>query len=282
MAAKADFDEVLCLQPACTSALVNRALAARGLGKHDQAVEDLEAARQRGAVQSRILLLLGQSYQQLGDRQRADAILREWSSQTPTDDLSWVTRGVRRMKADPSGACDDFREALRVNPTSPTALQNLAHVLSERLGRTADAIDVLSRALAIDPQQPVWLGSRAVLAAQLGRRDAALSDARAAIEHGAEDGLAWYQAACVFALLGQDQEESLVMALACLAQALAKKPEFVREFATDRDLANLWERSDFQQFVAAGRRSLAAQRMALQLTADAATAKPPTPDPVGP
>jgi eukaryotic-like serine/threonine-protein kinase len=281
-AAKADFDEVVRLQPACTSAVVNRALAARGMGKHDMAVQDLEAARERGGVQSRVLLLLGQSYQQLGDRPRADAILREWAAQTPTDDLSWVTRGVRRMKADPAGACDDFHEALRLNPTSSTALQNLAHVLSEKLGRTDDAIEVLSRALAIDPDQPLWLGSRGVLRARREQREGAISDALAAVRHGPEDGLAWYQAACVYALLGKGQEESLGKALACLTQAVAKKPEFVKEFATDRDLTNLWERTDFQQFVAAGDRSLAGQRAALKLSAEAGIPKSPGREQAGP
>ena len=53
--------------------------------------------------------------------------------------LSWIARGVARIAADPPGALADFDQALLLNPRSPQALQDKAHVFSERLQRPANA-----------------------------------------------------------------------------------------------------------------------------------------------
>ena len=82
---------------------------------------------------------------------------------------------------DPPAALDDFRHALRLNPRSRAARQNIAHVLSERMNKTVEAIDVLDELLELAPEDPaVWV-ARGVLRARQGDRSAAIRDAQHAL-----------------------------------------------------------------------------------------------------
>src|SRR5438132_10335663 len=69
----------------------------------------------------------------------------------PTDEASWIARGLARQPRDAKGALADFNQALEINPRSVDALENKANVLSECLGRGNEAIKVLDRAVELHP-----------------------------------------------------------------------------------------------------------------------------------
>src|SRR5262249_54898615 len=110
------------------------------------------------------------------ERDRAEGLRRE-----PSDVNGWIDRGYARLGRDPKGALADFEKALELNPRSGQALQNKAHVLSEHLGRTAEAVAVLNKAVAQYPGYVHARLGRAVLLARLGKRTEAHADAREAL-----------------------------------------------------------------------------------------------------
>ena len=175
-----DFDRVLKLRPGLSSGHVNRAIARLGRADAAGAVDDLSAALNLGAPETRIYFLRAEARERAGDRAGAERDRAEGLGRTPTDPESWVARGLARLPRDAMGALADFDQALRLDPGSRSALQNKASTLSERFGRTKDAVKVLDRAVALYPDfVPARVG-RGVLLARLGRRDEAIRDAQEA------------------------------------------------------------------------------------------------------
>ena len=91
---------------------------------------------------------------------------------------------MARLPGDPAGALADFEAALAIDPRYRFALQNKAHVLGEVLGRGEEALKVLDTLLKYHPDQVEPMCGRGVQLARFGRRDAALRDARNALEPG--------------------------------------------------------------------------------------------------
>src|SRR5205823_12673736 len=119
--------------------------------------------------------------QKRGDQVGAQRDHEEGVRRPPQDELSWVTRGFYLLSRDPHAALADFEQALRINPRSANALQNKAHVLAEKLGRTQEAVTVLTRVLELHPGTAVSRSGRGVLQARLGRRDEAIKDGEDAL-----------------------------------------------------------------------------------------------------
>jgi tetratricopeptide (TPR) repeat protein len=243
--ALADFDEVLRLRPGHARAHLHRATALQGLGRHAEAVADLTRALELGAPDTRIYFLRARSRQELGDaagarRDRAEGLRRE-----PTDEASWVTRGLARMAREPQAALADFERALQLNPDSPAALQNKAHVLAELLGRTAEALPALDRAVARYPEATPSRGGRAVLYARLGRRAEALRDADETLLRDTSPPRL-YQVACVYALTSRQEPGDRPDAFRLLAAAL-RRGFGADLLENDRDLDPLRGEPEFRR-----------------------------------
>ena len=146
-----DFDQALRLRPGLAAAHVNRALARMGGGDAAGAVADLTAALDLGAEETRIYFIRAVARARTGDEAGAARDRAEGLRRTPADAESWVARGLARLPADPAGALADFEAALALDPRCRPALQNKAAVLSDRLGRTGEAIEVLDRAVSLYP-----------------------------------------------------------------------------------------------------------------------------------
>jgi tetratricopeptide (TPR) repeat protein len=217
--AEGDFDHCLRLRPDVAEAYVNRALARQGRGAFAAAADDVTAALDRGAADTRLFLLRAQLRRQAGDAAGAAADRAEGLRREPADEKSWLARGVARLADDAEGALADFRRAEQVNPRSASALKNQAHVLSERLGRPADAVTALDRAIALAPDLASAYAGRGVLHARLGHRDAAHRDAADALLRD-PDPATQYQAACVFALTSRQEPADRARAFALLRAAL--------------------------------------------------------------
>lgn len=249
--ARDDFDTVLRLRPKYPAALVNRALACQGLGRHEKAVDDLTRALEAGATQTRIYFIRAGLHAQLGDPKAAKKDREVGLKRTPRDELSWIARGFAKLQDDPEGALSDYQQALRMNPNSAVALQNVAHVVSERLGRAEEAVEYMDRLVAQMPADANVLASRGVLLARLGKRDAAVTDADAAIEL-APQAMVLYRAACVFALLSSDEAPDLrARAVKLLGRVLNEQPRLVETAIRDADLLALRNDPVFLKLVSA-------------------------------
>src|SRR5262249_23948580 len=143
--ARADFDHFLTHHPEVPEGRVNRALALEALGKHTPALADLDAAIQRGVTQTRVYFIRSRLRAPAGDLRGARADRARGPPPEPRGELSFVVRGSARLPAAPRAALADFDAALRLEPRSLDALQNKANVLSEYLGRPAEAVRVLDR-----------------------------------------------------------------------------------------------------------------------------------------
>ncbi len=247
-AAQTDFSRVLELSPGLFAARVNRAIACEGQGKWALAESDLSVALEAGAPQTRIYFLRARIRDQLGNKKGAAADREMGLALPPQDALSWVARGVARLATEPQQAERDFREALRINPQSREALQDLAHVLSERLGRPAEAVPVLSRLAKLSPGDPGPIASRGVLQARQGQRLEAVSDAQQALSMSPQP-LIVYQVAGIYALCSMQEPGDQRHALKLLATALKKDVALVNLAQADPDLRPLSGSPTFQRLV---------------------------------
>ncbi len=247
--ANADFDRLLSLKSDMTEGYINRALARQGLKRYLEAKEDLTHALNRGASPTRVYFMRARVREYAGDKEGASNDRTEGLRRQPTDETSWVARGWARLDDDATGALADFDAALRLNPRSRSAMQNKAHVLAEKLGRTEEAIRVLDRLLELYPDFVPARAGRAVLRARLGRRDDALADAREAL---ARDGrpATRYQVACVYALTSRVSAADGTKALQLLAEAL-RQGYGAGLLARDPDLDSLRALPEFARLAAA-------------------------------
>ena len=92
--------------------------------------------------------------------------------------------------------------------------------------------------LSLQPENADALAGRGVLHARSGHRDAALGDARRALDVSS-DAEVIYQVAGIHALLAPDDKLQQDEAVRLLAQALFAKPTLARDVDTDIDLANI-------------------------------------------
>jgi serine/threonine protein kinase/Tfp pilus assembly protein PilF len=249
--ARDDFDQAIRLRPGHAEAHVNRALARLGDGQGAEAVEDLTRALELGAPPARVYLIRARAREKAGDpagaaRDRAEGLRRE-----PADEAGWVARGAARAASAPRDALADFDRALALNPHSLPALESKAHVLSERLGHTDEALRVLDDAVILDPEYGPARAARAVLLARLGRRDDALRGAREAL--AVDDSPATlYQVAGAYALTSRQNPDDRRQALELLTSALRQGFGYDL-IATDRDLTPLQDDPQFRRLLEAAR-----------------------------
>ena len=246
--ALADFDRVLAVRPDDPSSLVNRALARLGLDDPRGAVADLDAALRHPETPARALFIRSRARAKLGDAEGARRDRDAGLAREPDDVASWVARGLARLPADPKGAVADLDAALRLDPTSFDALQSKAAVLSENLGRAEEAVRVLGRAIDLHPSRVRARDGRGVLLARLGRRDAALRDAQAALAiDSAPETL--YRVAGIYALTSRQRASDRGQALRLLAAAVARDPSWLPVIPTDPDLAPIRAQAEFRALI---------------------------------
>jgi serine/threonine protein kinase/Flp pilus assembly protein TadD len=217
--AVAEFTEAIRLRPDYLPAYIDRALAKLDQKEYKGAEADLTHALDAGAPATRLLFLRARIRQLAGDVKGANADRAEALRHRPDDELGWIARGVARLAQQPAGALADFEEALMINPASRDALQDKAHVLSERLGRLDEAVKTLDRALELYPEDVDARAGRGVLLARLGRRDAALRDAEEVLRLD-DRPFTLYQVAGIYAQTSRRQVGDRREALSLLAKAL--------------------------------------------------------------
>jgi serine/threonine protein kinase/Tfp pilus assembly protein PilF len=244
----ADFDRVIRIQPDFAEVYMNRALAHQGTKHYSEAVEDLTHALDLGAPYARIFFMRSRARDLADDKEGARRDLAEGLRREPTDEKSWIARGVARISSDMPGALADFERAAESNPRSLAALQNQAHVLS-KLNRTEKAIKMLDREIELYPDYVPARAGRGVLLAREGKRRAAHEDAEEALARDFGSATQ-YQVAGIFALTSQTDPEDRKEALRYLSSALRKGYGF--EFLDqDKDLDPIRESTEFRRLLEA-------------------------------
>jgi serine/threonine protein kinase/lipoprotein NlpI len=255
--ALADFDSVIAMRPDMVEAYINRAVARMGVGDFRRAVADLDRALERPNAPVQALFRRATARERLGDRDGAARDRAEGLRRKPDDELSWIFRGLARLDDDPNGALADFDAALTINPRSKSALENKAFVLAERLGRPEEAIRVYDATLLHHPDDAKAVGPRGVYHARLGRREAALADARAALALGdgaptaQEQAFTIYQVAGIYALTSRQQPDDRREALRLLTLALRMDASWQRVLPDDHDFDPIRDQPEFRELLRA-------------------------------
>jgi eukaryotic-like serine/threonine-protein kinase len=151
----------------------------------------------------------------------------------------------------PDGALSDFRSAERLNPQSMPALQNQVFVLLEKLNRPDEALAVLDRGLAVQPDFAPSLVTRAQIYARRGKADLALRDVTRALEADGRPHIL-YQAAGVYALLAPIDRAHGRRAIGLLAAAF-RTGYGMDDLRNDRDLDAIRDWPEFQTVVDAAK-----------------------------
>lgn len=249
--AKVDFGRAIALNAAHAEAWLNRGVAELSLAEPELAAADFTRALELQIPNTRVYLMRARARALAGDATGAAADRKIGLEQQPTDETSWVARGVAKLRSDPQGALADFEQALKLNPQSRAALEDKAHVLAELLGRPAEAVAALDRVMQLFPDYGAGYAGRGVLLARLGRYRAARDDARNAMLRDTSPPTV-YRAACIYALASADNRDDRQEALRLLSVAL--RGGFGLEVVNvDPDLAPLRGNSDFREIIEAAR-----------------------------
>ncbi len=165
--------------PAYVTAEIGRAGALRAQGKTDAALESLQTlARSHGD------LIMVQS--SLGDVLRVEkrfdeaevAYTAALNLVTAEEADQWVLyfyRGIcHEQSQDWAAAEADFRAALKLNPDQPQVLNYLGYGLVDRGEKLDEALGMIERAVATDPEKGYIIDSLAWALFRLGRYDEAL------------------------------------------------------------------------------------------------------------
>jgi serine/threonine protein kinase/Flp pilus assembly protein TadD len=249
--AVADFNRSIDLEPNHHDAYFNRGLARQGLNQHAEAIEDYTTALEQGAPFTRIYFVRARARQKVNDlegarRDRADGMRIE-----PTDEVSWVARGVARLGSEPARALADFDKALELNPRYRPALDNKAHVLAEVQGKTAEAVKVLDRIIELYPDHAAARSSRGVLWARLKKRTEAHQDAEEALIRSGDPSIQ-YQVAGIYALTSTTDPDDAREAFRLLSAAL-RRGYGLDLVGRDTDLDPIRNRPEFRRLVEAAR-----------------------------
>lgn len=245
-----DFSDVLGDRPNFIPALVNRALAHQGQSNFQLAITDLTTALDRGAKETRIYFLRARMFDRLGETEKAKNDRRRGMQMQPVDAESWVARGNARLPGDPETALSEYRRALEIRPNAHNALQNIAHVHSEYLDKTDEAIRTLSILLKHYPEDSAAWAGRGVLHARLDHRKKAMSDAQSALQR-TRDAQTVYRVACIHALMSNETNSDSHAALGFLAESFRKEPGLADVARTDADLQSLRPLKQYHLLLAA-------------------------------
>jgi tetratricopeptide (TPR) repeat protein len=248
--ARTDFNQALKLRENMVEALMNRAVAQLKLNQPQAAVDDLTQALELKAPYTRIYFMRARAKIVLKDMNGAKNDQDMGFSLQPTDEQSWVARGVAQLqlKKDAKAALADFEQALKLNPKSLDAWQNKALILAEYLKQPKEAIQALDKAIAFHPHFALAWAGRGVLLARQGKRTEAHRDAVKALALSQKPDLC-YQVAGIYALTSNTHPDDRKEALRLLHKALSQDKRLLNLIPVDPDLDPMRQHPDFQALI---------------------------------
>jgi tetratricopeptide (TPR) repeat protein len=221
-AAEQDFSLLIAQRPELADAWLQRNFARQGLKNFDGALQDIDKAIALRPTSNRFLLTRARLYERLKRIPESEADLRN-AREIPAESLEdQVAQASALMTIQPEAALAVLQRAEQLYGPQPRVLQTMAHVLSERLGRGSDSLEVLNRLLAANPLHQKALAGRAVLHARAGKTDEAIRDIGllAAAPQALSSDL-MFQVACAWSLCSQTQEQLRPQAWRWLTKAIA-------------------------------------------------------------
>lgn len=255
--AEKDFQLAAEMAPHEAAPRINWALTKQQQGDWEAAARLLKPLAEGRAPSTRVLLMYARVLDSLGRVSDAQTLRTTAMQMEPLDEEDWIARGMAHLPADPQAALHDLDQALVLNPHSYVALRNAAYVLSDRLGRIAEAIERLDHILDLHPNDAEIIASRGVLRARADQHDLAREEARRALAV-ADDAQTRIHVACIYSLTSKNQADDAQQAMKLLREGLRKDPSWVEVLRRDADLRPLQDRDDFQQLMAAAVRLMQA------------------------
>lgn len=165
--------------PAFVTAEIGRAGALRSQGKADAAIEALQALARANSGLANVQFALGdmlRGAERFDEAKQAYTAAIDLTKASNTED--WVLyfyRGiVSEQSKDWAAAEADFRRALELNPTQPQVLNYLGYGLVDRGEKLDEALGMIEKAVAGDPEQGYIIDSLAWAYFKLGRYAEAL------------------------------------------------------------------------------------------------------------
>lgn len=160
--------------PAFVTAEIGRAGALRSLGRSDAAIEALQALSRSNGDIRRVHFALGdllRSEDRFDEAEVAYTAAIDLATAAKAED--WVLyfyRGIcHEQSKDWAPAEADFRKALELNPTQPQVLNYLGYGLVDRGEKLDEALGMIQKAVAGDPEQGYIIDSLAWAYFKLGR-----------------------------------------------------------------------------------------------------------------
>jgi len=238
------------LSPNTVAVIQNLGLAYGKVQNLAKAKEFFDEAIRLGTTETRTWYLRSRLNRLLGNEQQAAQDMKYFLETEPTDPVSWRTRGTQKISTSPADAVYDLNQALAMHDSDIVALNNLAHVYSERLDDLPKAIEAMNRIVEIAPQEVRHRATRGVLLARNGQREDALADAQQCLQQDrTADTL--YRVAGIFAQNSKSEPEDQEIAMKLLRQALARNPELVAKMmSNDPDLKPLKGNPELQEITA--------------------------------
>lgn len=194
------------------AAVMGRAQVLETLDRRDEAIADLTALAEANPQSYAAHSVLGdflrragrfaeaaQAYTQAIDVLQAAGVQPEWQL--------WFSRAVAYARSDNWDAAEtDFRAALAIEPDQPTVLNYLGYSLIERGEKLDEAMDMIQRAVAGDPESGYILDSLAWALFRLGRYTDAVPHMERAVEMAPTDAVLNDHLGDVYWAVGRQRE----------------------------------------------------------------------------
>jgi len=136
-------------------------------------------------------MLEAQTFERIGNREQAHAVLTAAISAFPEQQALRVERSNLSVKLDKIELAEiDLRFALQKDPQNPMLLNALGYTLADRTNRYIEALDLIEKAIALLPEDPAIRDSLGWVQFKLGDLDAAEKNLLKAYDAIAEDEVA--------------------------------------------------------------------------------------------
>jgi serine/threonine protein kinase/Flp pilus assembly protein TadD len=243
--AESDFSALVEQNEDLPDAWLQRSFARQSMKEFDGAIADLGKAIELRPESNRYYLARARLYGRLkrgteaeGDWKKA----RELPARSVEDR---VAQASALMIDNPEVALAGLKTAEQYFGPQPRILQTMAHILSERLGREPESLEVLNRLIAANPSYQKALAGRAVLHARTGNYDGAIEDiGQLAKTQQSLPADLMFQVACAWSLCSKTREQARPQAWRWLTKAIVAGYG-ADLLDTDRDLEPLREDPEF-------------------------------------
>ncbi|MCB1388860.1 MAG: tetratricopeptide repeat protein [Rhodobacteraceae bacterium] len=195
-----------------TAARMGRAQVLETLERRDEAIADLTALADENPQSYAVQSVLGDFLRRASRFPEAAAAytralgLLQAAGVQPEWQL-WFSRAVALARADDWDAAEsDFRAALALQPDQPTVLNYLGYSLVERGEKLDEAMDMIQRAVAGDPDSGYVLDSLAWALYRLGRYTEAVPHMERAVQMAPTDAILNDHLGDVYWAVGRQRE----------------------------------------------------------------------------